>query len=367
MFELIDVYISGEQGYHTYRIPSIIKTKNGTLLAFAEGRATRKDVSEQDIVVKRSEDNGQTWSDPLVVAEDGRNSYANPCTVVENETGRIFLFLQHYPYPCKERDVVPGLEGPEICRNFVLHSDDDGKSWSEPKNITKETKRPTGATSIASGPGIGIQKRRDPHEGRIIIPYNQGPWGKWRNYMIYSDDKGDTWHMGDLIPNHPKKRGGNEIQIVELKNGSLMANSRSYGLSLFQKRNCRRTSISADGGETWSKYKDDKTLIEPRCMASIYRGSDPLDGEQSRILFSNPATKLQRKHGVVRVSYDEGKTWKHSKVIENGRFTYSCLVRMQNDTIGCFYETGVHDNHEKIVLATFDLEWLTDSSDSLRK
>ncbi|MBD3353406.1 MAG: exo-alpha-sialidase [Candidatus Lokiarchaeota archaeon] len=364
MFDIIDVYISGEEGYHTYRIPSIIKTNDNTLLAFAEARKSRKDVSEQNIVVKRSDDNGNTWSSPILVAEDGRSSYANPCSVVIKDTGKILLFLQHYPYPCRERDVVPGIEGPKVCRNFVLFSEDDGKTWSNPRNITESTKRSTSVTSIASGPGIAIQKRRDPYKGRIIVPMNQGPWGKWKNYAVYSDNNGKTWKYGNTIPTRSKRRGGNEVQMVELKDGSVMANARNFGGWFLNKKKYRKVAISRDGAETWGNYRTDHTLIEPHCMASMFRFTDPIDGFKSRILFSNPASKYRRCNGKVRISYDEGNSWKYSKVLCPGRFTYSCLVSFQNYNIGCLFETGIHDNHEKIALARFDLDWLTDGQDS---
>mgnify|MGYP006282495931 CR=1 FL=1 len=367
MLQKVDVYTSGTEGYHTYRIPSIVRTTKGTLVAFAEARASRRDVSEQRIVAKRSTDGGLTWSSPILVAEDGKSSYANPCAVILRKANRILLILQHYPFPCRERDVVPGIEGPKVCRNFSLHSDDDGRTWSKPRDITPNTKRASHVTSIASGPGVAIQKRRNPNKDRIIIPMNQGPWGKWKNYAVYSDDEGNKWDYGDIIPTRAKRGGGNEIQMVELADGSVMANARNYGGWFLHKKKYRKVAISRDAGESWSKYRTDHELIEPHCMASILRYTDPLDGLRSRILFSNPGSKYMRRKGTIRISYDEGKTWKYSRLLESGRFSYSCLVVLDDYKIGCFYETGKHDNHEKMVLARFDLDWLTEGRDALKK
>lgn len=367
MLKYKTIFESGKDGYHTYRIPSIIKTNKGTLLAFAEGRASRADVSEIDIVVKRSEDNGETWSKLTIVIADGRSSYTNPCSLVIEDNNRVFLFLQHYPFPCKERDVVPGIDGEKVCRNYIFYSDDDGVTWSKPKNITKETKRPTIVTSIAGGPGIAIQKRRVPHKGRLILPINQGPWGIWRNYAAYSDDLGDSWHMGELIPAEGEKNAGNEVQMVELIDGSILANARSYNIPRFWKRKCRKVSISHDSGENWDKYKNAPELIESRCQGSIIRYTDPLDGLKSRLLFSNPASQRGRINGTIRLSYDEGKTWEFSKVLEKGKYAYSCLTILKDNTIGCLYETGIKNAYEKLEFAHFDLEWLSSGKDKLNK
>jgi sialidase-1 len=229
---------------------------------------------------------------------------------------------------------------------FVITSEDEGRTWSEPRNITRFAKQPTGWTGILTGPGIGIQKRHAPHTGRIVVPCAHGPVGKWHCYSIHSDDNGDTWQMGGEVPDPL----GNECQVVELTDGRLMINTRSY-----RKKGCRATTFSSDGGETWSGMQDEPALPEPICQGSILRYSDPLDGEPSRLLFSNPAHGSKRENGTIRLSLDDGKSWSRSSVLVPGYYGYSCLTRLADGRIGCLYETA---GCGEIRFATFPLGWL---------
>ena len=143
---------------------------------------------------------------------------------------------------------------------------------------------------------------------------------------------------------------GNEVQVVEIPDGSIMLNSRSaFGKKL------RKQAFSHDGGETWSGLVDHPELPEPQCMGSIIRYSFGSDGEKSRILFSNPASQEKRDNGTIRISYDEGKTWPVNKLIHTGFFAYSCLVKMDKKKVGLLYEK---DNYEKISFAIIDMDWL---------
>jgi sialidase-1 len=347
-----DVFVEGQDGYHTYRIPAVLVTAKGTVLAFAEGRATRSDHAENDIVLKRSTDSGETWGPRQLVAEDGKNCLNNPMVVEVRETGRIIFMYQRYPQGIHEREVTPGHEGDTICRSFVMHSDDDGVTWSKPVDITASVKRPTGATSIASGPGIGIQLRHGAHAGRILIPFNQGPYGDWKVYAAYSDDQGDTWTYGDVAPDASPGHG-NEVQFVELTGGRVMLNSRSNaGIKH------RKVAVSEDGGKTWSGLLDDPTLIEPQCMGSIVRYSFPAGGESGLLLYSGPNSTEARVKGTIWVSEDDGKTWPVSKCICEGHFAYSCLTVLPDKTVGCLFETGAKGAYEKIVFARMPVEWL---------
>jgi sialidase-1 len=353
-----DVFVGGQEGFHTFRIPSVIVTKSGAVLAFAEGRKSRGDQSENKIVLKRSADAGATWSALQVIADAGKASLNNPCAVVEQNTGRVFLMYQSYPAGIREhaKDLQPGHDGERIVRNWLLTSDDDGKTWSAPQDLTKQCKAPTVATTIASGPGIGIQLTRGPHAGRLLMPFNEGPFGQWNVYAAFSDDRGKTWQMGQRAPgaHAPNGKGGttslvNEVQMVELSNGAVMLNSRSYG-----GRRLRKTAVSADGSATWSKVVEDENLNEPRCMASILRYSF----DKNILLYSGPDSSERRK-GTVRISHDDGKTWPTKKVLVPGLFAYSCLTRLPDGKVACLYETGAKDAYEKIVLAVFPLDWLT--------
>lgn len=348
--ELVDVFVGGKDGYPAYRIPSLIPTSRGTLLAFAEGRATQRDHAENDIVMKRSTDSGKTWSALQVIHENGTNCLSNPTAVIARETGRVLMMYQRYAKGFDEHKAEPGLDGPRVCRTFLQHSDDDGVTWSKPREITAQVKRPTEVTSTATGPGIGIQLVRGPHAGRILMPFNQGPYGKWKVYAVISDDGGETWRYGQTAeegaPGH-----ANEVQFVELNDGTVMLNARNQGGGLKQ----RKIAISRDGGGTWSTTQHDATLIEPACQASILRHPGGKDPAKDVLLFSNPGTQTGRTNGVIRLSRDEGKTWSASRVLYPGGFAYSCLATLPDGAVGCLFE---RDGYKKIALARFTVTWV---------
>ncbi len=348
--QLTDVFVSGTEGYHTFRIPSVVVTQRGAVLAFCEGRATRADHAQNDIVLKRSTDGGRTWGPLQIVAEDGRNALLNPCAVVVRETGRVILMIQRYPEGVHTNKTVPGYEGDRICRTFLITSDDDGRTWMKPREITRMVKRPTEVTATPVGPGIGIQLRRGKHAGRILMPFVNQIWPRRKVCAVFSDDLGRTWTWGEWAPEDSKGAGA-EVALVELADGSVMMNTRSTGGN---KR--RKVATSTDGGVTWSPLLDDPALIEPQCQGTILRYSDPLDGRESRILFANPVSQEGRENGTVRLSLDEGKTWPVSRVLYPGAYAYSCLTVLPEGTIGCLFE---RDGYKRITFARFTLEWLT--------
>jgi sialidase-1 len=352
-----DVFVSGQEGFHTFRIPSVLVSKAGTVLAFAEARRSRGDQSENKIALKRSTDGGATWRAMQLIADGGPGSLNNPCAVVEQQTGRVLLMYQCYPGGVHEfKKALPtGCEGTNVVRSLLITSDDDGQTWSAPRDVTCAIKSDY-ATTIASGPGIGIQLTRGKGAGRLILPFNEGPPGLWNVYAAFSDDRGATWKTGGRPPGSHVVNGKgntnslvNEVQMVELTDGSVMLNSRSGA-----GHRLRKTAVSHDGGWTWSKIADDPALREPRCMASVLRYSF----DKNVLLFSNPDAS-DRNHGTIRVSFDDGKTWPVKKVLEPGKFAYSCLTRLPDGEIGCLYETGTKDAYERIVLARFPLAWVT--------
>ena len=264
--QLVTVFTNGQEGYSAYRIPSLIRTKGGTLLAFAEGRMSLRDHAENDLVLKRSTNGGLTWGALQLVAEDGTNALGNPTAVVVRDTGRVLLMYQRYAKGFDEHKAEPGLDGPRICRTWLQHSDDDGATWSKPREITASVKRPTEVTSTATGPGIGIQLRRGPHAGRILMPFNQGPYGKWKVYAVFSDDQGATWRYGATAEEGAAGHA-NEVQFAELNEGSVMLNARNQGDGLKQ----RKISVSRDGGATWSATQHDAALSRRLRLARVMR------------------------------------------------------------------------------------------------
>jgi sialidase-1 len=229
---------------------------------------------------------------------------------------------------------------------WLMTSDDDGRSWSRPTEITVSTKQP-GWAWYATGPGAGIQTRT----GRLVIPCDHitTGGGSAGSHIIFSDDHGSTWHIGGS----PEGAATNECEVVERGDGRLLLNMRSHD------RNCRHrfTATSDDGGVTWSPARPDPVLIEPMCQGSIRRFSQEQAGE-SPILFTNPASASDRVNLTVRLSDDDGDTWPVAWVIHAGPAAYSCLAVLDDGTIACLYECGEDHPYERISLARFDLNWL---------
>ncbi|HWB02995.1 MAG TPA: sialidase family protein [Verrucomicrobiales bacterium] len=358
--EFSDVFTSGKEGYVSIRIPSVIVTKSGGVLAFAEGRQKATDQAQNDIILKRSTDGGKSWGELKVLHDDGAHSLNNPTAVQEQQSGRIFLWYQRIPSHLKEKDkrIATGLEGPDIYRNFILTSDDDGLTWAAPLDVTKTTKRPQRATTIASGPGIGIQLTRGPHKGRLIIPFNEGPYHFWQDYAVFSDDAGKTWTYGDDVPGAfvPDGKGGehsqiNEVQMFEMPDGSVRIDSRQFAGA-----KVRKTSLSRDGGKTWSPVEEMPDLTDPGCMASTIRFSFPDGATQGLLLHSGPDS-TKRENGTLWLSRDEGKTWPVKRVLHPGPFAYSVLTKLSGGAIGCLFEA---DNYARITFARIPLEWISE-------
>lgn len=339
------VFVSGEDGYHTYRIPSVITTTKGTLLAFCEGRKeSRRDQGPTDMVLKRSLDGGTTWEPRLIVVRAVPDAAMDPCPVVDRTTGTIWLLYDRWPEGYEGRKIAG--TGMDAVTCWVTHSEDEGATWSEPVNLTPTTKKPHW-TGLAHGPGVGIQTQ----SGRLVVPCNQYEDGR-ACLVAYSDDRGKSWQVGGEVGPDMS-----ESQVVELADGTLMLNMRSY-----RGKHCRATATSNDGGATWSAIRDDTTLVEPVCQASFLRYTLADEHGKNRLLFCNPAHTKSRINGTVRLSYDEGETWAVAKTLVPGSFAYCCLTVLKDLSMGCLYETN---DYGKICFARFTLEWLTDGQDQV--
>jgi sialidase-1 len=339
----------GTGKYNNYRIPSLIVTQKGTLLAFCEGREAG-DAGDINILLKRSEDNGNTWSNEQIVWDDGTNTCGNPCPVVDETTGRIWLFTTWNKGEDHESEIIHKTSSyPRLP--YLCYSDDDGLSWSTPVNIA-ESCRDTSWGWYATGPGIGIQMKNGPNKGRMVIPANHSyddPEGTIRNgpygygaHVLFSDDHGNTWNRGESI-----KPGCNESQVTELSDGMLVMNMRSYN-----DQYSRAISFSSDGGETWSPIKHDYQLVESKCQASIINFG-PFMGKQMH-LFLNPAVPVGRTHLTLKVSLDECQSWSDAKLIYAGPGAYSCLTKLPDGKIGMFFEAGKKSAYEEMVFVSFD-------------
>jgi len=337
-----DLFRGGTKGYKVYRIPGLVLTTKGTLLAFCEGRKDSiRDHGDIDLVLRRSADAGKTWSEQVIVYEEGgteKITIGNPCPVVDQDTGTVWLAF------CRDnRDVL------------MTHSDDDGKSWTEPDEITAAVKGEDWGW-YATGPGHGIQLTRGKYKGRLVFPCDhdhgtgQDNEREGRSHVFFSDDHGKTFKLGQ-----PTGGGMNECEVVELAGGRLLLSMRnSY-------RNGQRAfALSKNGGETWSEPELRKEVYCPTCQSSIQRYSLK---PRNRILYCGPGGP-GRNNLTVRLSYDEGKTWPVAKLVYQGGSAYSDLVVLPEGTIGCLFE---RDGYKTITFARFTLAWLTDGTDTPKK
>jgi sialidase-1 len=332
------LFAAGDGGYHTYRIPSLITTKGGVVLAFCEGRKNnRGDAGDIDLVLRRSADGGKTWGKLQVVWDEADNTCGNPCPVVDQKTGTVWLLMTHNLRIDTEAKIVAGT-GTGSRTVWVTRSTDDGATWEKPVEITRDVKKPDW-TWYATGPGVGIQLRT----GRLLAPCDhKADGGKVRrSHVVYSDDGGKTWRIGGSVG--PEC---NECQAAELSDGRVLLNMRT-----FRKTNRRLVAISSDGGETFGEPADDPALVEPACQASLIR----LD--KGALAFSNPAS-TKREKLTVRFSPDDGKTWPHARLLHDGPAAYSCLTVLPDGHLGCLYECGEKGPYERIVLARFGREWV---------
>jgi sialidase-1 len=330
------LFRSGEASYFCFRIPALVATAKGTILAFAEARKTDCSDSDQiDLVLKRTEDGGKTWSPVRVLFHDGSHSMNQPSPILDRTTGVVWLVY------CRDNQRV-----------FATNSSDEGITWSEPREVTSETKDKTWKY-VASGPGHGIQLSN----GRLLVAAwgdtSPGPvtwppkWGEIEfTFTMFSDDHGATWQRGRPMYENATE----EAMLTETADGRVYIALRS----LHGKK--RGHAWSEDNGYSWSRIQFDETLPDPPAHASIIRlpGAGP-DGK-ARTLFVNPASSTDRSHLTVRLSADDCQTWPMSRVLYEGSSAYSDLAIANNGTIFCLFEA---DRYSKLMLARFDFAWLS--------
>ncbi len=358
------VFQNGEGGYKCYRIPAIVKAPNGELLAFAEGRVTDcGDFGDVEIVLRTSTDNGKTWGPNSRAADYGQFQVGNPAPVFDltdpqYPNGR--LFLVYNTGTVSEADVRAGKAVREV---WYVASTDNGKTWSEPVNITAQVNRPNKPDmnpaykfyedwrSYANTPGHALQLSQGAHKGRIFVAANHSagpPQPNFRDYRahgFYSDDHGKTWQLSNTIL-YP---GGNESTAAETSDGGVLINIRNQSGDVKN----RLLTYSPNGGESWEAVRVAKDLPDPVNQGSMvnYRTADG----KNVLLFSNANSPSKREKMTVRVSEDDGKSWSAGKEVYTGSAAYSDLVVQQNGQIGLLYEK---DNYTKIVYAHFPFDLL---------
>ena len=346
-----DIFVGGQGGYHTYRIPAVVVSPNGTILAFCEGRkANRTDDGDIDLLLRRSTDGGRTWLPVQLLQEEGGDKlikFGNPCPVVDVETGSVILVTNR-----SMGETSNGRVGGEI---LIMESKDNGSTWSKPRDITSQVKRPSWK-HYAEGPGIGIQLRRGPHRGRLVVPANYRE--SYENndpsfsHVMLSDDHGLTWRLGGIVGPHT-----NECQVAEIiqdgKPGLLMNMRNHWGRAGRTDLSGRQlVSRSFDGGVTWSPAVVENSFIEPPCQASLFRHTSPTGDV---LLFCNPAS-TRRERLTVRASSDEGRTWSAGRVVEANSAAYSSLTQLADGAVGLVYE---RDDYARLTFVKFPVSWVT--------
>jgi sialidase-1 len=331
---------SMKNGVACYRIPAIVTATNGDLIAAIDERVPScgdlKWSPDINIVIRRSSDNGQNWTEMQTVVDYAfGQSASDPSMIVDQATGNIFLFYNYMNHQTEKN----------VYYLKYIKSPDHGKTWEQPVDITAMVTKPEWRNDfkfITSGRGIQTSSGKLVH---TLVNLDRGV------FVIGSDDNGKNWYM---LPEAIKP--ADESQIIELDDKTWMINSRVNGAGN------RFVHISDNEGKTW-KTRADSLLPDPGCNAGLLRISSKREGgDKNRLLFSNIESKNNREKLVVSLSYDEGKTWPVKKTIYEGKAAYSSLTRMDNGNIGLFFEK---DDYTDNVFTTFSIHWLTDGNDSM--
>jgi sialidase-1 len=335
-------YRAGASGYHTFRIPALVATPGGTLLAFAEGRRnSAADDGDIDLVLRRSADGGCTWGPLQVVADAGGDTVGNPAPVVDPASGDVVLVSCGTVGGATESAIRNGSAAASLRRVYVQRSADGGATWSARRDITAQTKRADWRW-YATGPGHAVALRHGRYRGRLLVPANHSVATGRRDggHGLYSDDGGRTWHIGYV---DDALGTVNESTLAELPDGRVYVNARDQGADA---RGSRDDAYSDDGGETLSvPFAPQPGLVGPEVQGSLL-GPSPLTG--GRLLFSGPADPDKRQRMQLRASADEGRTWRPVWTVSPAPAGYSDLAQSGPRQVGLLYETGTASSSESI-------------------
>ncbi|MFN7543961.1 MAG: exo-alpha-sialidase [Acidobacteriota bacterium] len=364
-----DVFTTGDQGYAMFRIPGLTVTPKGALLAYAEGRkSSSSDWADIDIVVRRSEDGGATWSDLKAIGKLPATPAQNPAAARLGRPASHITYNNPVAFADRKKGLVHFIYCVEYMRAFYLRSDDDGRTFSAPVEITStfdQFQKDYAWKVFATGPGHGIQLRN----GRLLVPVwlstsETNPHKPSVAATIYSDDHGKTWKRGDIaVPSQGEVVDPSETVAVQLASGRVMLNARTIS-----PRHRRVVLTSKDGATKWSAPRFQQELVEPICFGSLVRHSG------KKLLFVNPDNLLKaglegapgqsrdRRNLTIRLSEDDGETWKTQRVIDPGWTAYADLNTSPDGAIYVLYERGEPDPARlriaSLTLVRFPLAWV---------
>lgn len=352
----VDVFRSGTEGYHTFRIPAIVTAADGTLIAFAEGRKeNRSDPGggDIDLVTKRSRDGGASWSALAVLDDPGQGwAASNPTPVLDRNKGRLWVLFNRWE---PGRGTASSRPGTSDNQAWARWSDDHGATWSQPIDLTRVARDFDHWGAIFFGPGGAIQTR----SGRLIVPAAMCPdsfdffislggfsgrTSLMRAYALISEDGGTSWRRGALV-----KAQTDENQLVELADGAILMDARQGA------GEHRWLTFSSDGGATWSDPVPGQNVTP--IAAAIERYSFEEAGQPSRILWTGPAGPGRRRL-VVRLSYDEGQTFSVERLLYGGLAAYSDLTVLADRSVGVLWERGVSQPYQFITFTRFGIDFL---------
>jgi sialidase-1 len=369
LFEKTDLFEEGKDGFTLYRIPGIVVTAKGTVLAYCEARKfTEADRGEIEIHMRRSTDGGHTWSPAKQVAHLGPRLPRNPHlpnSKLKKDMGGPDEQTVNNPVAIAGRDgTVHLIYCVEYMRCFHIRSEDDGITWSKPVEITAtfdQFRSEFDWQAIAPGPGHAIQLK----SGRLILAFWMATYDKKAKLgtssgVVFSDDNGLTWQRGDIAIQ------GGEPNIAELADGRVLVTAKNG-----DPRNRRKVAFSTDGVTGWSQPEFIEDLLEPGCKAGLVSHPGTADTKKPFLLFSSPDT-TERDHQsrvdvTVKLSYDDGLTWPVGRLLQPGPSAYSDLAVLPDGTVLCFYESGTPEAtrqhgrpwaYASLTVARFNIAWL---------
>ncbi len=342
----VDVFVSGTDGYFAYCIPCIVTAPDGTLLALVEARKHNLadpggEGQDIDLAMKYSTDAGRTWSKMKIIEDPGELwSAANAAAVTDRKRQRVWIFYLR----CKPgKGTFAARPGTDDVLNLARYSDDNGRTWSEPLDLTRVARDYEDKQWRISvpGPGGAIQTST----GRIIVPFWR--YAPFRSFALYSDDDGKSWRRSELVPG---EQDGNENQVVELADGRILMDIRQ-GRGLH-----RLISHSDDGGHTWCQPRPGQPVTPVMCAIERFtRKAGP--GTRNRIIWTGPAGP-GRQRLTIWTSYDECRSFQNPRLLYDGPSAYSDLTILADGTVGVLWDRGVRRGYEFVTFTRLGLAWL---------